>query len=78
MLTTRKFVLPLSQVDELVMFDENKLESFSGAADLFRSKRRNSKHLLSLTRNSEKKIRKRPFFLFYVYLVNRLGLSLMR
>ena len=31
-----KFVLPLSQVDELVMFDEEKLESFSGAADLFR------------------------------------------
>ena len=26
----------MSQVDELVMFDENKLESFSGAADLFR------------------------------------------
>jgi two-component system chemotaxis sensor kinase CheA len=31
-----KFVLPLSQVDELVMFDEGKLESFSGTADLFR------------------------------------------
>ena len=72
-----KFVLPLSQVDELVMFDENKLESFSGAADLFRLKRRNL-NTFYLNKKLRKKDSKRPFFLFYAHLVNRLGLSLMR